>query len=196
MDPRRGGAAIRAVSRRSGHARRDHNPVRTWFYLFNGDVAKVREMKIKIAPDSATRVHIGHPAGTRTFTRSSPEPEIYSLLAVYQVVRIAIADATAVVRADPDRASFTSAVQTARDLIVQAANVIAGTTIDLIGTVGRHLLNTLMPTRRLRISPRAVKRPLSRYAYKSLGIDRKSYLATLNIDILAGQPALTNQDDP
>ena len=131
----------------------------------------------------------------------SPHPaliaqEIYSLLAVYQVVRIAIADATAVVRADPDRASFTIAVQTARDLIVQAVNVIAGTTIDLIGTVGRHLLNNLMPTRRLRISPRAVKRPLSRYAYKSLGIDRKSYLATLNIDILAGQPALTNQDDP
>jgi hypothetical protein len=44
--------------------------------------------------------------------------------------------------------------------------------------------------------PRAVKRPLSRYAYKSLGVDRKSYRATLSIDILAGQPTLTSQDDP
>jgi hypothetical protein len=97
---------------------------------------------------------------------------------------------------DPDRASFTIAVQTARDLIVQAANVIADTTIDLIGAIGRHLLDNLMPSRRLRVSPRAVKRPLSRYAYKSLGVDRKSYRATLSIDILAGQPALTNQSDP
>jgi hypothetical protein len=120
-----------------------------------------------------------------------------ALLAVYQVVRIAIADAAdATCGVDPDRASFTIAVQTDRDLIVQAANVIADTTIDLIGAIGRHLLDNLMPSRRLRVSPRAVKRPLSRYAYKSLGVDRKSYRATLSIDILAGQPALTNQSDP
>jgi hypothetical protein len=123
--------------------------------------------------------------------------EIYALLAVYQVVRIAIADATDTTDGvDPDRASFTIAVQTARDLIVQAANVIADTTIDLVGSIGRQVLDNLMPARRLRVSPRAVKRPLSRYAYKSLGVDRKSYRATLSIDILAGQPALTNQSDP
>jgi hypothetical protein len=50
-------------------------------------------------------------------------------------------------------------------LIVQAANVIAETTIDLVGSIGRHVLANLMPTRGLRLSPRAVKRPLSRYAY-------------------------------
>jgi hypothetical protein len=123
--------------------------------------------------------------------------EIYALLAVYQVLRIAITDAAeSTDGVDPDRASFTIAVQTARDLIVQAANVIAETTIDLIGAIGRRVLNTLMPARRLRVSPRAVKRPLSRYAYKSLGVDRKSYQATLSIDILAGQPALTKRDDP
>jgi hypothetical protein len=38
----------------------------------------MRKQKIKIAPDSATRVHIGHPAETRTFTRSSPEPNYVS----------------------------------------------------------------------------------------------------------------------
>ncbi len=123
--------------------------------------------------------------------------EIYALLAVYQVLRIAITDAAeSTDGVDPDRASFTIAVQTARDLIVQAANVIAETAIDLVGAIGRRVLNTLMPARRLRVSPRAVKRPLSRYAYKSLRIDRKSYQATLSIDILAGQPALTKRDDP
>ncbi|CAG6396888.1 hypothetical protein SCOCK_490001 [Actinacidiphila cocklensis] len=45
-----------------------------------------------------------------------------------------------------------------------------------------------MPARRLRISPRAVKRPLSRYAYKSLKIDRRTYKATLNIAILTTTP--------
>jgi hypothetical protein len=123
--------------------------------------------------------------------------EIYALLTVYQVVHIAIADATdATGGAGPDRASFTIAVQAARDLIVQAANVIAGATIDLVGSIGRQVLDNLMPARRLRISPRAVKRPLSRYAYKSLRIDRTSYQATLRIDIRAGQPVLTNLDDP
>ena len=122
--------------------------------------------------------------------------EIYALLTVYQIVRIAIADAADTSDVDPDRASFTIAVQAGRDLIAQAANVIAGTTIDLVGSIGRRLLDHLMPARRLRISPRAVKRPLSRYAYKSLRIDRRSYQATPHIDILAGQPALTSPGDP
>ena len=138
--------------------------------------------------------------GRRVLRSTNPvliTQEIYALLVMYQVVRIAMAD-TAQARpgVDPDRVCFTIAVQTAKDLLIQAVNVIADTTIDLIGTIGRHLLDNLMPSRRLRLSPRAVKRPLSRYAYKSLGVDRKSYKATLTIDILAGQPALTDQDDP
>ncbi|MEU6012448.1 IS4 family transposase [Streptomyces sp. NPDC047453] len=115
--------------------------------------------------------------------------EIYALLTVYQVIRIAIADATSTVPgADPDRASFSVALHTARDQVIQAAGVIAGTTIDLVGTIGRAVLNHLMPTRRLRVSPRAVKRPLSRYAYKSLRVDRRTYKATISIDILLTAP--------
>ncbi|MFI0540430.1 transposase domain-containing protein [Streptomyces sp. WSLK1-3] len=115
--------------------------------------------------------------------------EIYALLTVYQVIRIAIADATSTVPgADPDRASFTIALHTARDQIIQAAGVIAGTTIDLVGTIGRAVLDRLMPARRLRLSPRAVKRPLSRYAYKSLRVDRRTYKATISIDILSTAP--------
>jgi hypothetical protein len=51
------------------------------------------------------------------------------------------------------------------------------------GTIGRHVLDNLMPARWLRVSPRAVKRPLSRYAYKSLRVDRRTYKATICIDI-------------
>jgi hypothetical protein len=111
--------------------------------------------------------------------------EIYALLTVYQVIRIAIADATITAPGtDPDRASFTIALQAARDQVIQAANVIAAETIDRAGSIGRHILANLLPARRLRISPRAVKRPLSRYAYKSLRVDRRTYKATISIDIL------------
>jgi hypothetical protein len=121
----------------------------------------------------------------RSKTWAGIAQEVYALLSVYQVLRIAIADATETVPgSDPDRASFSIALQTARDQVVQAAGVIAGTTVDLVGAIGRAVLDHLMPTRRLRVSPRAVKRPLSRYAYKSLKIDRRTYKATLNIDIL------------
>ena len=111
--------------------------------------------------------------------------EVYALLAVYQAIRIAMADATgAIPDTDPDRASFSIALQAARDQVVQAAGVIADTTIDLIGAIGRAVLDHLMPARRLRTSPRSVKRPLSRYAYKSLRVDRRTYKATISVDIL------------
>ncbi len=41
-----------------------------------------------------------------------------------------------------------------------------------------------MPARRMSVSPRAVKRPLSRYAYKGLRVNRRTYKATISIDIL------------
>ncbi|GAA3786500.1 hypothetical protein [Streptomyces chiangmaiensis] len=66
--------------------------------------------------------------------------------------------------------------------------MITDTTIDLVGAIGRALLDNLMPARRLRVSPRAVKRPLSRYAYKSLRVDRRTYKATISIDILLTGP--------
>ena len=99
----------------------------------------------------------------RARTPAGIAQEVYALLAVYQIIRIAIADATgSAPGTDPDRASFTIALETARDQVIQAANVIAGTVIDLVGTIGRRVLDNLMPDRRLRLSPRAVKRPLSR----------------------------------
>jgi len=125
----------------------------------------------------------------RSRTMPGIAQEIYALLTAYQVIRIAISDATAAIPGtDPDRASFSIALQAARDQIIQAANVLAGTVIDLAGVIGRAVLDHPMPTRRLRVSPRAVKRPLSRYAYKSLRVDRRTYKATISIDILTALP--------
>src|SRR6266545_4349995 len=105
-------------------------------------------------------------------------------------MRTAMADATNTTTAtDPDRASFSIAWQAARDQHIQATNVIADTVIDLAGTIGRHVLANLMPTRRLRVSPRIVKRAISKYQARGPNIDRTSYKATIGIDILAGQPA-------
>lgn len=117
----------------------------------------------------------------RARTMSGIAQEVYALLTAYQLIRIAIADATAAVPdADPDRASFSIALQTACDQVIQAAGVIADTVVDLAGTIGRAVLNQPMTARRLRVSPRAVKRPLSRYAYESLRVDRRTYKATIS----------------
>ncbi|WP_395372970.1 hypothetical protein OHU45_02405 [Streptomyces tubercidicus] len=84
----------------------------------------------------------------RARTMAGIAQEVYSLLTVYQVIRIAIATGTGTVPdADPDRASFTIALQAARDQVVQAAGVIADTVIDLVGVIGQAVLDQPMPTR-------------------------------------------------
>jgi hypothetical protein len=121
----------------------------------------------------------------RARTPAGIDQEVYALLVTYQILRAAMADATATRPAlDPDRASFTTALHAARDQVVQAAGVIADTVIDLVGTIGRHVLANLLPDRRLRVNPRKVKRAISKYNAKGR-IDRTSYKATLSIDILA-----------
>ena len=121
----------------------------------------------------------------RARTPTGIEQEIYALLVVYHLLRTAMADATGTrPDIDPDRASFTIAWQTARDQLIQATNVIADTVVDLTGTIGRHILASLMPTRRLRVCPRIVKRAISKYQARGPDIDRTSYKATVNIDIL------------
>jgi hypothetical protein len=121
----------------------------------------------------------------RARTPTGIEQEVYALLVTYHLLRTAMADATSTrPDVDPDRASFTIAYQTARDQVIQAANVIAGTAIDLVGTIGRHVLAHLMPARRLRVCPRIVKRAISKYQARGPNINRTSYKATVSIDIL------------
>jgi hypothetical protein len=110
----------------------------------------------------------------------------------YQLLRTAMADATSTrPGTDPDRASFTIAWQTARDQITQAAGVTSGTVIDLAGTIGQHVLAHLLPARRLRASPRIVKRAISKYQARGPDIDRTSCKATVSIAIQSQPDTLT-----
>jgi hypothetical protein len=85
---------------------------------------------------------------------------MWALLALYQALRIAVTDAVATVPgADPDRASYQIAVDTAQTLAAGACNVLTSTA-GLAGTIGRTVLANLHPPRRPRVCARRVK---SRY---------------------------------
>ena len=121
----------------------------------------------------------------RARTPEGIEQEIYALLTVYQVLRTAMVDATdSLPGTAPDRASFTTALNTARDQIIQAAGVIADTVIDLVGAIGRAVLAHLLPDRRIRVKTRMIKRSNSKYQARGPNIDRHSYKATISIDII------------
>jgi hypothetical protein len=121
----------------------------------------------------------------RARTPAGIAQEVYALLTCYQILRIAITDAIeAAGDTDPDRGSFTVALNAARDLLTQAANIIAATVIDLIGDIGRRVLDNLLPDRRLRVSPRVVKRAISKCQARVPDINRRSYKATLSINIV------------
>jgi hypothetical protein len=130
----------------------------------------------------------------RARTPAGVDQEVHALLVTYQALRTAMADATGTVPGlDPDRASFTVALSTARDQVILAAGVIAGTTIDLIGAIGRHVLASPLPARRIRTSPRVVKRAISKYNARGK-TDRTTRKATIDITILA--PPLQGDSDP
>jgi hypothetical protein len=119
----------------------------------------------------------------RARTPAGVDQEVYALLAAYQTLRLAMADATTgQPTLSPDRASFTVALHAARDQIIHAAGVIAAAVIDLTGKIGRAVLADLLPARRCRISPRVVKRAISKHRAKG-DIDRTNYQATININI-------------
>jgi hypothetical protein len=133
----------------------------------------------------------------RARTPDGVRQEIYALLCAYQVLRTAMADATGTrPGVDPDRASFTVALNTARSQLEKAANVIAGAVVDLVGTIGRHVLDNLMPDRRLRVNPRVVKRAISKYVAKGDIVRAPSYKATISIDIFVAPEPLTTSLSP
>ena len=97
----------------------------------------------------------GDPAGL--------QQEVWALLALYQALRRAMVTAVETVPGtDPDRASFTIALETARQTLTQAAGVITATAA-LTGRIGQAVLNSLLPPRRPRVSVRKIKSPLSRW---------------------------------
>jgi hypothetical protein len=125
----------------------------------------------------------------RARTPDGIDQELHALLVVYQLLRTAMVDATdSRPGLDPDRASFTTAVHAARDQIVQAAGVIAGTVIDLVGTIGAHVLANLLPDRRVRTKARMIKRSNSKYQARGPNVDRNTYKATTSINVITDEP--------
>jgi hypothetical protein len=121
--------------------------------------------------------------------------EIYALLTCYQILRTAMTDATNTDPGlDPDRASFTIALNTARDQVVRATGLTDQHDIDLVGTIGQEVLNNLLPDRRPRLNARTVKRALSKYHATGPDIDRHTYPTTLTITILT--EGLTSSPEP
>jgi hypothetical protein len=112
--------------------------------------------------------------GGRVLRARTPDgiaQEVYALLVTYQALRIAIADAViAHPHVDPDRASFTIALNTARARLTNADSVThdaCAARLDLTGSIGRRVLAALLPARRHRTGPRVVKRAISNYTVKT-----------------------------
>jgi Insertion element 4 transposase N-terminal/Transposase DDE domain len=101
----------------------------------------------------------------RSGDRPGAEQETWALLALYQLLRMAMTDATATrPGTDPDRASFTTALQAARDQLTTAASITSPA-----GVITRAVLSSLLPPRRPRYSARTVKTSRSRYPTPSNG---------------------------
>jgi hypothetical protein len=106
----------------------------------------------------------------RSGDRAGIEQETWTLLTLYQLLRTAMATAVESRRGtDPDRASFTTALETARDQLTAARGICPDGPADLPGVVGRAVLATLLAPRRPRYSARKVKSRTSRYLHRDDG---------------------------
>ena len=123
----------------------------------------------------------------RSGDRPGVEQEIWALLTCYQLVRMAMVTAVeSRPGTDPDRASFTTALEAARDQLTAARRVLPNENgpIDLLGIIGRAVLDNLLPPRRPRYSARKVKSATSRYLNRDEGRPQHSTtIATIDITL-------------
>ena len=124
----------------------------------------------------------------RSGDRPGLEQETWALLTLYQLLRMAMVTAVETrPGTDPDRASFTTAMETAKDQLTAAAGVCPDGPADLPGAIGRAVLATLLPARRPRFSARKVKCATSRYLNRDDG--RPAHPAAITaIDIAISTP--------
>ena len=122
------------------------------------------------------------------------EQEMWALLIVYQALRRAMVSAVeSRPGIDPDRASFTTALETAKDLLTTAAN--ATDDLDPVGHIGQAVLADLLPPRRPRTSVRKVKSPLSRYNKKDpYRPERSTPVTTITATITDPDPKHTTRE--
>jgi len=124
----------------------------------------------------------------RSGDRPGLEQETWALLTVYQLLRMAMVTAIETrPGTDPDRASFTTAMEAAKDQLTAAAGICPDGPADLPGVIGRAVLATLLPARRLRFSARKVKCATARYLNRDDG--RPAHPAAITaIDIAISTP--------
>jgi Insertion element 4 transposase N-terminal/Transposase DDE domain len=113
----------------------------------------------------------------RSRDRAGAEQELWALLAVYQALRMTMTAAAEAAGADPDRASFTVALESAREQVITARGIEDCGDPDDIGRIGRAVLAGLLPARRARYSARKVKCSTSRYHVR--GQDRPELSARI-----------------
>lgn len=114
----------------------------------------------------------GPKAVLRSRHRDGVRQEAYGYVCAHYAIRALMANATSSHGADPDRISFTRALHAARRSVraglAAARRVMAAALPAVIAEISHQLL----PARRLRAAPRAVKRkminyPLKRAAHRS-----------------------------
>jgi len=126
----------------------------------------------------------------RSGDRPGLEQEIWALLTVYQLLRMAMVAAVETrPGTDPDRASFTSAMEAARDQLTAARGICPEDPVSLSGAIGAAVLDTLLPARRPRYSARKVKNATSRYLSRDDGRPQTSTTIT-TIDISLHTPSI------
>ncbi len=116
--------------------------------------------------------------------------EIWALLALCQALRREMVTAAeSVPGTDPDRASFTTALEAAKETITAASGVIS-TGTSMTGRIGRAVLDDILPPRRPRVSVRKVKSPLSRWnkadPYRPA---RSTTVTTMTVTLSKPEPA-------
>jgi len=126
----------------------------------------------------------------RSGDRAGLEQEIWALLTLYQLLRMAMVTAVETRSGtNPDRASFTTAREAAREELTAARGICPDGPADLPGVIGRAVLATLLPKRRPRYSARKVKCATSRYLNREDG--RPATATTIAaIDIAIHTPPL------
>ena len=126
----------------------------------------------------------------RSRDRAGAEQELRALLTVYQAIRMAMTAATeSVPGTGPDRASFTAALETARDQVTTARGITDSGDPAGIGRIGRAVLDSFLPDRRARYSARKVKCATSRYLNRDDGRPQETTVITrVEITILVPPP--------
>jgi Insertion element 4 transposase N-terminal/Transposase DDE domain len=130
----------------------------------------------------------------RSHDRPGIEQELWALLTLYQLLRMAMVEAVeARPGTNPDRASFTTAIEAARDQLTTATGISPEDPAGRPGAIGRAVLATLLPARRPRYSSRTIKCSTSRYHERDPSRPQTPAAITA-IKITVHTPALSTAD--